>query len=71
VRSLVAACRDRALVLVTHRVVALDQVEEVVVLEQGRVAQRSTPAALRSVPGLFAEAWRLQSEPAEPVARAG
>jgi ABC-type transport system involved in cytochrome bd biosynthesis fused ATPase/permease subunit len=71
VRSLLAASRDRAVVLVTHRVVALDAVEDVVVLESGRVAQHAAPGVLRRAPGLFAEAWGLQHEPAEPVACAG
>lgn len=71
VSSLLAASRDRAVVLVTHRVVALDEVEDVVVLERGRVAQHDRPGALRRTPGLFAEAWRLQAERPEPVERAG
>jgi ABC-type transport system involved in cytochrome bd biosynthesis fused ATPase/permease subunit len=71
VRALLAASRDRALVLVTHRVVALDGVDDVLVLQSGRAAQHGPPAALRRVPGLFAEAWALQSEPAEAVPRAG
>lgn len=53
VRRLLAVSGDRAVVLVTHRLVALDQLDEVIVLDSGRVVQRGVPANLAVRPGLF------------------
>lgn len=61
VRRVVAARRDRALLLVTHRLAALDEVDEVIVLDRGRVVQRGTPAELRERPGPFLELWSTRA----------
>ncbi|WNI23637.1 thiol reductant ABC exporter subunit CydD [Streptomyces sp. ITFR-16] len=49
--DLLAATRGRATVLITHRLAGLEAVDEVVVLEAGRVVQRGPYAALASVDG--------------------
>lgn len=51
--DLLAATRGRTLLLVTHRLAGLDEVDEVVVLAAGRVVQRGSAAALRAQPGMF------------------
>lgn len=52
-RDLLAATAGRSTVLITHRLAHLDQVDEVVVLDRGRVVQRGRAADLAAVPGPF------------------
>jgi ATP-binding cassette subfamily C protein CydC len=51
---------DRGLVLVTHRLSGLDGVDEVLVLDGGRIAQRGTHADLVAEPGWYGDQWTLQ-----------
>jgi ABC-type transport system involved in cytochrome bd biosynthesis fused ATPase/permease subunit len=53
--DVLAATRGRTLLLVTHRLAGLDELDEVVVLEAGRVVQRGPACELRDVPGLYRE----------------
>jgi ATP-binding cassette, subfamily C, bacterial CydC len=52
--DLLSATADRSLILITHDLAALDRMDEVVVLAQGRVRQRGPAAELRRRPGWFA-----------------
>ncbi|KMS68096.1 ABC transporter [Streptomyces viridochromogenes] len=49
--DLLAATEDRTTLLITHRLAGLEAVDEVVVLDEGRVAQRGTFAELAVVDG--------------------
>ncbi|WP_344403235.1 thiol reductant ABC exporter subunit CydD [Streptomyces longisporus] len=49
--DLLAATEGRTTLLITHRLAGLDAVDEVVVLDEGRVAQRGTYAELATVAG--------------------
>ncbi|MFF0221750.1 thiol reductant ABC exporter subunit CydD [Streptomyces sp. NPDC004629] len=49
--DLLAATEGRTTLLITHRLAGLDAVDEVVVLDEGRVAQRGTYAELAAVDG--------------------
>ncbi|MFJ9735108.1 thiol reductant ABC exporter subunit CydD [Streptomyces sp. NPDC101171] len=49
--DLLAATEGRTTLLITHRLAGLDAVDEVVVLAEGRVAQRGTYAELAAVDG--------------------
>jgi ATP-binding cassette subfamily C protein CydCD len=49
--DLLAATEGRTTVLITHRLAGLEDVDEVIVLDEGRVAQRGTFAELAAVPG--------------------
>ena len=51
--DLLAATAGRSLILITHDLDALDRMDEVVVLADGRVRQRGTPTELRERPGWF------------------
>ncbi|MDT0310010.1 thiol reductant ABC exporter subunit CydD [Streptomyces sp. DSM 44917] len=51
--DLLAATEGRATVLITHRLAGLEAVDEVLVLEDGRVAQRGAPAELAAVEGPY------------------
>ena len=57
----------RSVVLVTHRMAHTGDCDEVVVLSQGRVVQRGTPAELRAAEGWYAEATaREEGSPLDP-----
>ncbi|MFV8183925.1 thiol reductant ABC exporter subunit CydD [Streptomyces sp. AF1B] len=49
--DLLAATQGRTTLLITHRLAGLDAVDEVVVLDEGRVVQRGPYAELAAVPG--------------------
>ncbi|MCX4882042.1 thiol reductant ABC exporter subunit CydD [Streptomyces sp. NBC_00847] len=51
--DLLAATQGRTTLLITHRLAGLEAVDEVVVLDEGRVVQRGTYAELAAVPGPF------------------
>ncbi|MEV0397630.1 thiol reductant ABC exporter subunit CydC [Polymorphospora rubra] len=50
----------RSLVLVTHRLHGLTGVDEVLVLDAGRIVQRGSAAELASRPGWYRDQWQLQ-----------
>lgn len=59
--DLLDATRGRTTLLVTHRLRGLEQVDEIVVLEDGRVAQRGTHAELVSAPGYYRDLWESET----------
>ncbi|MDR6977049.1 ATP-binding cassette subfamily C protein CydCD [Streptomyces sp. 3330] len=50
-QDLLAATEGRTTLLITHRLAGLEAVDEVIVLDQGRVVQRGSHAALTAVEG--------------------
>jgi thiol reductant ABC exporter CydC subunit len=60
VRALVGALGQRSLLLVTHRLVALEAFDEILVLDRGEVVQRGTYDELARTPGAFHELHRQQ-----------
>jgi len=52
--------RGSTVILVSHRVSTLMNADRVIVLEAGRVTQAGTHAELASVPGFYADIFRLQ-----------
>jgi thiol reductant ABC exporter CydC subunit len=56
--DLLAATRGRTTLLVTHRLTGLDAVDEIIVLDAGRVAARGSHAELLDRPGLYRSLWR-------------
>ncbi|GAA4573953.1 thiol reductant ABC exporter subunit CydC [Planotetraspora kaengkrachanensis] len=59
--DLLDATRGRTTLLVTHRLRGLEQVDEIVVLEDGRVVQRGPHHALVSVPGYYRDLWESEA----------
>lgn len=55
-----AAARDRSLVVVSHRMTAVSECDEIVVLAAGRVAARGTHDELVEAGGWYADMWRVQ-----------
>lgn len=62
VGAVLAVAADRAVLLVTHRVAALDRFDEVIVLERGAVQVAGSPREVRAVAGLVRDACRESSE---------
>ncbi|MGI5324646.1 thiol reductant ABC exporter subunit CydC [Actinomadura nitritigenes] len=61
--DLLTATEGRTTLLVTHRLTGLDAVDEIIVLDEGRVADRGTHADLVSRPGLYRTLWQRETEP--------
>ncbi len=60
VRDILAATADRATVLITHRLSALELVDEIIVLRDGVVAERGRHDQLVLAGGLYARAWESE-----------
>jgi len=55
--DLLSVTAGRSTLLITHDLECLDQVDEIVVLDTGRVAERGTHLDLLSAAGLYRELW--------------
>ena len=60
VRDLLAATADRATVLITHRLSALELVDEIIVLKNGNVAERGHHGQLVLAGGLYTHSWESE-----------
>jgi thiol reductant ABC exporter CydC subunit len=58
--DLVAATRGKSTLLITHRLAGLDAMDEIVVLDAGRVVERGPHAELVSMGGSYARLWELE-----------
>ena len=59
-------CEGRTVVLIAHRLSTLRNADRIVTIEEGRIVEDGTHAALLAAGGRYATLWRLQSgEPAE------
>ena len=59
-RSLQGAVPGRTTLVMTHRLRVAQEADRIVVLDQGRVAEQGTHAALLAAGGLYARLWRIQ-----------
>ena len=58
--SALAAADGRSVVLVTHRLTGLESMDEILVLDAGRIVQRGDHAELTGRPGWYQEQWIMQ-----------
>lgn len=65
------ATRDRSAVLVTHCLTGLDVVDDIVVLDSGRVVGRGSHAELLATPGLYRRMWEAQHPAQNLIGKAG
>ncbi|HZF74418.1 MAG TPA: ABC transporter ATP-binding protein/permease [Acetobacteraceae bacterium] len=56
------AARGRTTLVIAHRLSTVVDAEEIIVLQEGEVAERGTHAGLIAQDGLYAAMWRRQSE---------
>lgn len=61
VADLVTADPSQAVLLITHRLAGLEEFDEVIVLEAGRVVERGTPNELLVSDGAYADMWRREA----------
>jgi ATP-binding cassette, subfamily C, bacterial CydC len=54
--------RDRAVLLITHRLVGMEEMDEILVLDAGRVVERGTHEQLRAAGGLYSRMLKTQRE---------
>ena len=59
--DVLAVTAGRATLLITHELEGLDQVDEIIVLDHGRVAQRGTHAQLIQADGPYRQLWDAPS----------
>lgn len=58
--SVCAAAGDRTIVVVTHRLAGIEAMDEILVLDAGRIVQRGDHAELVEQPGWYQEQWIMQ-----------
>jgi len=54
--------RDRTSLLITHRLVGLENVNEILVMDHGRIMERGTHNGLLKVDGMYHRLWDLQNK---------
>jgi thiol reductant ABC exporter CydC subunit len=62
VADLLAVTEGRTTLLITHRLTGLEDVDEVLVLDHGRVLERGTHGELLTLGGRYAALWRREQE---------
>jgi ABC-type multidrug transport system fused ATPase/permease subunit len=62
-----AAMHGRTTLMITHRLVEMDRMDEILVMEHGRVVERGRHATLLAAGGLYARMWYLQNQVFEEV----
>jgi thiol reductant ABC exporter CydC subunit len=62
VADLLAIAEDRGVLLITHRLAGLADLDEVLVLERGEVCERGTHAELIAAGGRYARMWQREQE---------
>jgi ATP-binding cassette subfamily C protein CydCD len=58
--TLLSLSSGHSLLLITHRLLGLDQMNEILVLDHGRIVERGTQAELLTMDGIYSRMWSLQ-----------
>ncbi|GAB4484645.1 MAG: thiol reductant ABC exporter subunit CydC [Anaerolineales bacterium] len=61
VETLQSVIENRSVLWITHRLVGLNAMDEILVLQSGRIIQRGTQAELLAQDGLYRKMWDLQN----------
>jgi len=62
IRNLQAVLRNKSVIWITQRLVGLEWMDEILVLQTGRIVQRGTHAELIAVAGLYRQMWEAQND---------
>jgi ATP-binding cassette subfamily C protein CydC len=60
--TIVTQTRQQSLLMVTHRLVGLEHMDEILVMQDGKIVERGTQYELLSKGGIFAKMWALQNQ---------
>ena len=60
VETLQRVVKDKSVLWITHRLVGLEEMDEILVLDRGRIVERGTHARLLEQKGLYWKLWGLQ-----------
>jgi len=60
--TLRSASNGRTTLVIAHRLSTVAHADEILVLREGRIAERGTHAELLAKDGLYAELWRIQEQ---------
>ena len=68
--TLFESMQDRTSILITHRLVGLENVDEILVMDQGQIVERGTHRELLEQEGLYRRLWDIQNQIlSDPFAR--
>ncbi|MGB7876894.1 MAG: thiol reductant ABC exporter subunit CydC, partial [Anaerolineales bacterium] len=59
--TLFGVMKNKTALLITHRLVGLEHVDEILVMERGQIVERGTQAELLELDGTFRRLWDLQN----------
>jgi thiol reductant ABC exporter CydC subunit len=65
-KALRASTRAQATLIITHQLIGLEDVDEILVLNRGRVIERGTHAELLEGDGLYRRLWEMQHQVLAP-----
>lgn len=65
--AIAEVARGKTLIVIAHRLHTITHVDEIAVLDRGRIAERGSHQALLGAGGLYARMWRAQEETRFPV----
>ncbi|MGY8960344.1 MAG: ATP-binding cassette domain-containing protein, partial [Alphaproteobacteria bacterium] len=68
--ALVSVVKDRAVIIIAHRLSSLMHADEILFLEDGKIIERGDHDALLAIDGRYAELYRLQTHDDESEAGA-
>jgi ABC-type transport system involved in cytochrome bd biosynthesis fused ATPase/permease subunit len=61
-QSILDGSREQSILLITHRLTGLKSIDEILVLEEGKIIQRGTHTTLSTQPGLYRQIWQAQNQ---------
>jgi ATP-binding cassette subfamily C protein CydC len=61
IETLQAVLENHTVVWATHNLVAMDWMDEIIVVDEGRIVERGKHASLLSSGGLYARLWKIQN----------
>lgn len=64
-QALRAAMQGRTTIVIAHRLSTVEQADRIVVMDEGRIVEQGTHAALLASNGVYAQLYRARSEPVD------